>query len=306
MRPRFVIAVVLVLLFAMDSAGAQNAPEADAKPVSQQGLSEALRIGGLTTEELIQIIEKRGVSFQLTREVEADLRAAGAEPGLLAAVRANYRPATTAPSPALGPLSKNEVLTLLSAGTPTARIEQIVRERKVSFPLTPEISRELTSAGADDKLLAAIDASSPHPSSARTTPAPPSASVPRLTSLKDVHKLFIEEMSNNLDEYLRAEFSKQMPRRFVIVLNRDEADALMVGSSEQKTGTGNVITGRYLGLHDVATGAVSIIDKAGTVLWASEAGDRSVLLGPIKRGGARKVADRLVSHLKKALENKGD
>jgi len=55
-------------------------------------------------------------------------------------------------------------------------------------------------------------------------------------------------------------------------------------------------------LHDTATGAVSIVDKAGTVLWASEAGDRSLLLGPIKRGGPRKVADRLVHNLKKSME----
>jgi hypothetical protein len=55
-------------------------------------------------------------------------------------------------------------------------------------------------------------------------------------------------------------------------------------------------------LHDVATGAISIVDKAGTVLWAGEAGDRSLLLGPVKRGGARKVADRLVHSLKKAME----
>ncbi|MFB3812801.1 MAG: hypothetical protein ACE14L_01720 [Terriglobales bacterium] len=99
---------------------------------------------------------------------------------------------------------------------------------------------------------------------------------------------------------LRAEFSKQLPGRFVLVMNKDEAGALLIGTGEQKTDTGSVITGRYLGLHDTATGAVSIVDTAGTVLWASEAGDRS-LLGPFKRGGAREVANRLVNDLKKSL-----
>ena len=302
MRARFLIAAVLVSLFALHPAGAQSAPE-PTKPISQQGLSEALKIGGLTTPELIQIVEKRGVSFQLTSEVEANLRAAGAEPSLLAAVRANYRPATPAPpSQTPAPLSKDEVVTLLTAGAPPARIVQIVRERGVSFVLTPETSHELTLAGADDKLLAAIKAKSRKSASEDPVPPPPPAPVQRLTSLKDVHKLFIEKMENNLDEYLRAEFSKQIPRRFVIVLHQEEADAFMVGSSEQKKGTGAAVTGRYLGLHDTATGTVSIVDKAGTVLWASEAGDRSLLLGPIKRGGPRKVADRLVHNLKKALE----
>ena len=52
-----------------------------------------------------------------------------------------------------------------------------------------------------------------------------------------------------------------------------------------------------------ATGSVSLLDKTGTtVLWSSEAGDRSLFWGSMKRGGPRKVADRLISNLKKAME----
>ena len=308
MHARLLGSILLVALFLAVSGAAQTAPESDAKPISQQGLTEALRIGGLSTPELIQIIEKRGVAFQLTSEVEHSLIAAGATSPLLAAVRAHYRPpasvqpAPTTPTPAPVPLSKNEIITLLNAGAPLPRIEQIVKDRKVSFEVTPEVSRELAQAGANDKLLAAITANSPKVSPPNTAPAPAPASGPRLASMKEVHKLFIEKMDNNLDEYLRAEFSKQMPGRFVIVLNQEDADAFLVGSNQQKTGIGAVVTGRYLGLHDTATGAVSIVDKAGTVLWASEAGDRSLLLGPIKRGGPRKVADRLVHNLKKSME----
>jgi hypothetical protein len=36
-------------------------------------------------------------------------------------------------------------------------------------------------------------------------------------------------------------------------------------------------------------------------MWASEAGDRSLMWGALARGGQRKVADRLVNNLKKAL-----
>ncbi|HSB16064.1 MAG TPA: hypothetical protein VLE22_16530 [Bryobacteraceae bacterium] len=60
--------------------------------------------------------------------------------------------------------------------------------------------------------------------------------------------------------------------------------------------------GRWLGLHDIASGAVSLADKGGTVvLWSSEAGDRSIWWGALKRGGPRKVADRLVHNLKDAM-----
>jgi hypothetical protein len=303
MRTRILGTALIVLFVVLASGKAQTPPESEAKPISQPGLTKALQIGGVPTAELIQIIEKRGVAFQLTDEIERDLRAAGATPELLATVRANYRPpASATAAPSIAPLSKSEITTLLSAGVATTRVEQIVRERGVSFTLTPDVAQELKVAGADERLLAAISAVSSKPDSARGASTPRPVSGLRLSSLKEVHKLFIEKMENNLDEYLRAEFSKQMPGRFLIVLNAEEADALMVGSSEQKTGTGAMVTGRYLGLHDVATGAISIVDKAGTVLWAGEAGDRSLLLGPVKRGGARKVADRLVHSLKKAME----
>jgi hypothetical protein len=46
------------------------------------------------------------------------------------------------------------------------------------------------------------------------------------------------------------------------------------------------------------------LDKEGKViLWSDEAGDRSLFLGAMKRGGQRKVADRLISKLKKAMQS---
>ena len=122
-------------------------------------------------------------------------------------------------------------------------------------------------------------------------------------SLKSVKKIFIEKMDNDLDKYLRAEIVKQFKGNITVVLDAKDADGILAGVNEEQKGTGAKITGRYLGLHDVATGTVSLLDKEGKViLWSDEAGDRSLLLGPLKRGGPRKVADRLVSKLKKAME----
>lgn len=82
--------VTLSLLFALvipsTGTGAQSQ-----KPISQKGLTEALRINGLTTEELIEHVERRGVDFELTADIERELRAAGARPELLAAVRFHQR-----------------------------------------------------------------------------------------------------------------------------------------------------------------------------------------------------------------------
>jgi hypothetical protein len=119
-----------------------------------------------------------------------------------------------------------------------------------------------------------------------------------------IHRVFIEKMDNDLDQYIRAEFSKQLKGRMQVVLDREQADGFLVGVGEEQKGTGAKITGRYLGLHDVATGTVSLLDKSGKlILWSDEAGDRNLWLGAMARGGQRKVADRLVHKLKKAIDS---
>ena len=121
-------------------------------------------------------------------------------------------------------------------------------------------------------------------------------------SLRSIKKIFIEKMPNDLDQYLRAEISKQFKGRLIVVLDKKDADGILTGIDEEKKGAGAQITGRYLGLHDTATGTISLLDKEGkNILWSDEAGDRSLLLGAMKRGGQRKVADRLISKLKKAM-----
>jgi len=127
------------------------------------------------------------------------------------------------------------------------------------------------------------------------------AMTPTLATVKTV---YIDKMPNDLDQYLRAEIVKEMNGRLAVVLDKADADAILTGIDDEKKGTGAAITGRYLGLHDNATGTVSLVDKDGkTLLWSDEAGDRSLWFGALKRGGQRKVADRLVSKLKKALES---
>ena len=121
-------------------------------------------------------------------------------------------------------------------------------------------------------------------------------------SLGSIKKIYIEKMPNDLDQYLRAEISKQFKGSVTVVLEKKDADGILTGIGEERKGTGAQITGRYLGLHDNATGTISLLDKAEkNILWTDEAGDRSLLFGVMKRGGQRKVADRLIKKLKKAM-----
>ena len=133
--------------------------------------------------------------------------------------------------------------------------------------------------------------------------APPAVAQDEAPSLRSVRRIYVDKMDNDLDQYIRAEIQKKFRGDIVVVLKPEAADAILAGVSEHQSGTRAAVTGRWMGLHDTATGSVSLLDKSGTtVLWSSEAGDRSLFWGSMKRGGPRKVADRLVSNLKKAME----
>ena len=120
--------------------------------------------------------------------------------------------------------------------------------------------------------------------------------------MKSIHKVFIDKMPNDLDQYLRAEFSKQLKGKVIVVLKKEDADGIITGIGEETKGTGAKITGRYLGLHDTATGTISLLDKTESdILWSDEAGDRHLFFNIAHRGGERQVAQRLVDKLKKAM-----
>jgi len=51
-------------------------------------------------------------------------------------------------------------------------------------------------------------------------------------------------MANDLDQYIRAEFTKQFKGSVVVVLDKESADAILTGISEEQKGTGAKVTGR--------------------------------------------------------------
>jgi hypothetical protein len=113
--------------------------------------------------------------------------------------------------------------------------------------------------------------------------------------------IYIEEMDADLDGYIRAEFVKQeVPLK--IVLSRADAHIVMVGTSggtEKRSWHEGWLTSEK----DHATGNITVIDRASkAMLWAAEAGDRSLWWGAMARGGQRKVASRLIKDLKKAIK----
>src|SRR5687767_6098118 len=173
---RVLSAALAAVCAALTLAGAGSTQTS--KPISREGLVKSVRINGLTTRELVQQIQRRGVGFEMTPDAEAELQTAGARPEIIEAARANYRPATVAAAPPPrvntsapprantsapaanvpdGPaLSKAEIITMLQGGIAAARVEQFVEKRGVNFQVTPEVAREITAAGGNRSLVGAI------------------------------------------------------------------------------------------------------------------------------------------------------
>lgn len=98
LRPLLAVPAVLLSLFlTVLPFSAQSS-----KPITKKGLEDSLHLGGLKSSELVRILNRRGVDFGLTPEIEQELVSAGASPEVIAAVRANYRgsaASSTQPAP---------------------------------------------------------------------------------------------------------------------------------------------------------------------------------------------------------------
>ena len=105
-------------------------------------------------------------------------------------------------------------------------------------------------------------------------------------------------MEGNLHPFIAAEIlKKKLP--VVVVTEEKDADFILTGAS---------IRGDDRWFHtvfggkDKNEGSVQLISvKDKTMVWAGEAGDRSLLWGGFRRGGQRKVADRIVSKMRDNL-----
>src|SRR5579859_1858183 len=81
-------------------------------------------------------------------------------------------------------------------------------------------------------------------------------------TLRAVHKIFVDPMAHDLDKYIREEIIRQMKERVAIVVDKNDADAILTGVDDEGMGAG-AKTSRYLGLHDVAKGTLTLLDRDG-------------------------------------------
>lgn len=111
-------------------------------------------------------------------------------------------------------------------------------------------------------------------------------------------RLFIAEMEGELHGFIAPEIVKrQVP--FVVVVDDKDADYVLTGASIRND---DRWYHTVFGGKDKNEGNVQLISvKEKRVVWAGEAGDRSLWWSWFRRGGQRKVADRIVKKLKEDL-----
>ena len=111
-------------------------------------------------------------------------------------------------------------------------------------------------------------------------------------------KVFIAPMKGSLDGFIASEIvKKKVP--MVVVTEEAQADYILTGASLKAD---DHWYNTVFGGKDKNEGNVRLLDvKSKRMIWAGEAGDRSLWAGGFKRGGERKIADRIVGQMKKEL-----
>jgi hypothetical protein len=114
-------------------------------------------------------------------------------------------------------------------------------------------------------------------------------------------KVFIAPMEGNLHPFIAAEIiKKKLP--IVVVTEETAAEFILTGASIKGD---DKWYHTVFGGKDKNEGSVQLIRVADKIMvWAGEAGDRSLWWGGFKRGGQRKVADRIVGKMKDQLFKK--
>jgi len=120
--------------------------------------------------------------------------------------------------------------------------------------------------------------------------------------IPDGSRIFISEMEGGLNTHIASQITK---KKLPVIIVTDEKDAEYVISGAALKGDNKWYHSVFGSGKDKNEGNIQVISvKDRTVIWAGEAGDRSLMWGRLARGGKSKVASRLVSKMKKELFKK--
>lgn len=211
-------------------------------------------------------------------------------------------------------LNNDSVIRLVKAGLSEDLIVSTINASPGTYDTSADGLIALKTGGVSDKVIAAVMAKIAAPATA--APAVPTVDSPKSTGPNGTaaatpaqtsnspqpavagSRVFIAPMEGNLDGFISAEILKQkLP--LVVVTSEAQADLIMTGLNlKQDDHWYNAAWGGK----DKNEGSVKLIGvHSRAVIWAGDAGDRSLLFSFYRRGGLSKVAERLVKEMRKDL-----
>jgi hypothetical protein len=193
----------------------------------------------------------------------------------------------------------------------TVPVQEKPKEKKAKIPTATDNLKVVTNEQPEIEQRAAepvaVARAEPQQSQNRENTSPATiatksaASAWNPTRVPPGAKVFIDKMESQLDGFIAAEIlKKKVP--VVVVTEEAAADYIMTGGSLKAD---DEWFHTIFGGKDKNEGNVQLLSvKEKSLVWAGEAGDRSLWFGSLKRGGQRKVADRLIDKMKKDLFEK--
>jgi serine/threonine-protein kinase len=125
------------------------------RPLSKTDVVDLLT-SYVAPQDVAEAARRNGINFALTPAVERELRGVGANDELIATLRQLAPKGLFISPPAPHPLSKTDVVELLSNYVPPGRVAELAQRTGINFEVTEEVERELRGAGATDELIAAL------------------------------------------------------------------------------------------------------------------------------------------------------
>ena len=190
-------------------------------------------------------------------------------------------------------LTNDTIVKLAKAGLGDDVIVGMISRQPGNYSHGSDEIIRMKEAGVSDKVIAAILESKPQLTD---------AGISKQVRVEINSRLYIGQMEENLDNFIAAEVIKQkLPMH--LVLDERDADYILTGLS-QKTEVKwyDVVSGSIVGGKDRMEASAKMVRvKDRTFVWAGESGDRSLIFGALKRGGQRKLAERIVSKMKQDL-----
>jgi hypothetical protein len=121
--------------------------------------------------------------------------------------------------------------------------------------------------------------------------------------IADGSRVFVAPMEGGLNTFITAELVKE---RLPITIVTDEANADYIITGAALRGEDRWYHTVFGSGRDRTEGSIQIVSvQSRSVIWAGEAGDRSLFWGNLRRGGRRRVANRLVDQMERDLFARG-